>query len=55
MSGDVLLFSFVAFIVSLTPVFISQTAVLKPGRVRSTWQPMIPRKDITHINDPLLM
>ena len=54
-SGDVLLFSFKAFIVSLTPVFLSKTHLLKPDRVRSTYLPLCSRKDLTHRNDPLLM
>ena len=54
-SGDFLLFSFLAFLGSLTPVFLSKKIELKPCQVRSTYQPMIPRKDLTHHNDPLLM
>jgi len=54
-SGDVLMFSFVAFILSITPVFFRKTADLKPCRIRSTYQPLIPRKDLTHHKDPLLM
>jgi len=54
-SGDVLMFSFVAFILSLTPLFFLKTAVLKSHRVRNTYLPMVPRKEITHRNDPLLM
>ena len=54
-SGDVLMFSFVAFILSITPVFFKKTALLKSHQVRQIYQPMISRKDLTHRNDPLLM
>ena len=53
--SDVLLFSFAAFIVSLTTLYFLKTAVVKPGRISFAYQPMISRKDLTHNNDPLLM
>ena len=54
-AGDVFLFSFLAFLSSLTPVFFSKKAVLKPYQVKSIYQPLVPRKNLTHRNDPLLM
>ena len=54
-SGDVLLFSLVAYLVSLTLVFFIKTSALKSCLIRSTYQHKISRKDITHHNDPLLM
>lgn len=54
-SGDILLFSFLAFLASLTLVFVGKSIILKQVRVPFANQSMDSRKNLTHRNDPLLM
>ena len=54
-SGGFLLFSLVAFLVSLPPVYRFKTLVFESCRVKFTYLCLKSRKNLTHRNDPLLI
>ncbi|NLD36184.1 MAG: hypothetical protein GX654_04870 [Desulfatiglans sp.] len=53
--GDLFFYSFIAFLVSIIPVFTLKGVIRKPAVLLITDKPLFSRKKVIQYNDPLLI